>query len=167
TEKTRLLLGSDKAWDSLQGEVDAQGKFRFEGVPAESVTLSIRVKGYRLSARNASLDLMYPFHLEGRVRTNITDMVVELEPGERDPNARPNSYVSVAEEPLRGAEKAKAGGDIKVTGIVSDKDTGKPIPEFTVTPGRSASFGANFDWIAIRKETRTNGAFEMFFMKQS
>ena len=165
-EKTRVLLSSEKAWDSLQSEVDVQGRFHFEGVPAESVNLSIRVKGYRLSARNRSLDLMNPFHLEGRVTTNITGLVVELEPGGRDPNAGPSAYVSLAEEPLQGAEKAKAGGDIKVTGTVSDKETGRPIAEFTVTPGRSARFGSHFDWITIRKETHANGAFEMFFNKQ-
>ena len=63
-------------------EADEQGRFRFFGVPAESIGLSVRVKGYRLSAHNKSLDTMNPFHLVGQLKADKTDLVVELEPGD-------------------------------------------------------------------------------------
>ncbi|HKQ37047.1 MAG TPA: redoxin domain-containing protein, partial [Verrucomicrobiae bacterium] len=165
-EKTRVLLGRSQAWDTLQAEVDAQGAFRFEGVPAESVHLSCRIKGYRYSYRNASLDPANPFRLIGKVTTNISNLIVELESGKRTTDSQ-SSIHGLADEPLRGAEEPKRAGDIKVTGTVTDNDTGKPISEFNVTQGREDISRTTFEWQPTRKDSWTNGAFELFLNKQT
>lgn len=54
--KTRLLLSREKAWDNAEAEVTEDGRFEFRDVPTESVALSVRVRGYKFSTRNPSLD---------------------------------------------------------------------------------------------------------------
>lgn len=161
--KTRVLLGREEAWDTRQMTVDDAGHFRFAGVPMELVSLSVGLKGYRLSAHNASLDTLNPFELLGRVTANQTDLVVELEPGERQ-NGNFDGYQLAREQPLRGAEAAGEPnpGDIKVTGTVLDAETRKPIPAFTVTEGRQADFGEQINWITSRKTEESNGAFTVY-----
>ena len=163
-EKTRVMLSRAQAWDQQQAEADADGAFRFEGVPAESVNLSCRVKGYRYTVRNASVDLRNAFRLIGKVTGNITNIILELEPGER--TAASSSGPNLENEPLRGAEGGKQGGDIRVTGTVTDKDTGDTIAKFNVTHGREEMSRTRFEWQRTRKETCTNGTFEVFFTKQ-
>ena len=58
---TRVLVSRDGPWDSQQVLVAADGTFEITGVPAETCSLIARVKGYRPSARNQSLDLLNPF----------------------------------------------------------------------------------------------------------
>lgn len=163
-EKTRVMLSRSQAWDHEQAEADPQGGFRFEGVPGESVNLSCRVKGYRFTYRNASLDVANPFRLVGKVTTSITNLIIELEPGDKTVETR--SIAGLEEQPLRGAEGGKQIGDIKVTGTVTDKETGKPISEFTFTQGREDITRTSFEWQPTRKDTGTNGTFEVFLSKQ-
>ena len=100
---TRMWLGREEAWDTLANvDVPADGLFRLEGVPAETVTVGVRLKGYRLSEQNPSLDPWNPFRLIGRVETNLENFVILLEPGEFGPNhfkdrSQPKN------KPLRGA----------------------------------------------------------------
>jgi hypothetical protein len=48
-----LRLGREGAWDSQQQDVGPDGAFRFDDVPNdESVTLEVRIAGYRLSQQN-------------------------------------------------------------------------------------------------------------------
>lgn len=163
---TRVLLGRDQAWDTQQVIADADGRFRFTGVPPESVSLSVRLKGYRMSARNASLDPFNPYHLIGRVRTNKLDLVVEFEPGDRLDRLDGDTQ-AVREEPLRGIEAARPlEDDLKVTGTVVDAETRKPIPSFTVTPGRKGRYGEQMDWLIGRKTEHSNGTFTVFFARQ-
>jgi len=65
--KTRLLVSLEAAWDSLHIELDQDGHFDTTGIPSGVVSLSVRVPGYRVSAKNASLDTLNPFMLSGRV----------------------------------------------------------------------------------------------------
>ena len=83
----RMMLGREQAWDSLP-DVDVQpdGSFVFEGVPQESVSISPRLKGYRLSLQNPSLDRLNGFSIVGRVEGNIDDLLILLEPGEFRPD---------------------------------------------------------------------------------
>ena len=81
--KTRISLGREEAWDSQQMDLDSRGHFKFTGVPAESVHISTRITDYRLSARNASIDPYNTMSLIGSIRTNKTDLLIELEPGKR------------------------------------------------------------------------------------
>lgn len=164
--KTRVLLARESAWDTLQTKVDTEGNFRFAGVPLETVTISTQVKGYRYSGRNASLDTFNPFRLIGRIQTNKTDLIVELEPGPRLDSQR-GSYIDLSQEPLRGAEMAQhTSEEIKVTGTVVDADIGKPLERFTVTEGRQDQMRRGFDWIETRQTTFSNGTFTLFFTKQ-
>jgi len=161
--KTRVLLGREQAWDTRQLMADETGHFRFTGVPAELVDLSVNLKGYRPSARNASLDLLNSFELLGRVVADKSDLVLELEPGqplERDDAA----YQAVREQPLRGAEAAGEPnpGDIKVTGTVLDAETQKPISAFSVTEGRPTGFNDEITWITSHKTEQSNGTFTVY-----
>lgn len=157
--KTRIMLSREEAWDSQQAEVDPQGRFRFVGVPDEVVSISTRVKGYRLSLKNASLDTLNPFHLHGRVQGNKSDLVLEFEPGAWSGSLKGGNY-GLKNEPLRGAEAAKASpGDFQVTGSVTDAATGVPLPKFTVTEGRKSDHSMEFDWFDTRKTVHTNGSF--------
>ena len=79
---TRVILSREEAWDFQQAVVGEGGSFSFEGLPPERYTLSARVKGYRPSTENASLDLLNPFHLLGAVRADVRDLRLLYEPGE-------------------------------------------------------------------------------------
>jgi hypothetical protein len=77
----RMFLGREGAMDSQECKLDADGKFQFKGVPAESVSLGVRIKGYRLSKRNPSLDWLNGA-IVGRVEGDASDFTVLLEPGD-------------------------------------------------------------------------------------
>lgn len=77
---TQMFLGREEAMDSSQIKLDADGRFEFKGVPAESVSLGVRIKGYRMSKRNPSLDWLNGDIL-GRVNGDVKDLTVLLEPG--------------------------------------------------------------------------------------
>ena len=165
-DKTRILLSRENAWDSQQVMAETNGQFRFEGVPAELVMLSTRIKGYKVSPRNGSVDPINPYMLVGRIQTNKLDLVVEFVPGEKaerlegDPQA-------VREEPLRGVEAVPVVGDIKVAGLAIDAETRKPLTAFTVTPGRKGRMGEQMDWVPSRLTAHSNGEFTVFFNKQA
>jgi len=78
-----MMLGHEQAWDTLPNvDVAPDGSFVFEGVPKESVSISPRLKGFRLSLQNPSLDRLNGFSIVGRVAGTIDDLVILLEPGE-------------------------------------------------------------------------------------
>lgn len=88
---TRVLLSRDSAWDHLQADCDADGRFSFKGVPhGELVNLSARAKGYHLSSKNKSFEPMNAIFLMGIIDQDITDLRVQLDPGpaQRDDAAR-------------------------------------------------------------------------------
>jgi hypothetical protein len=99
----RMMLGREQAWDTLPSvDVSPDGSFIFEGVPKESVAISPRVNGHRLSLLNPSLDRLNGFSVVGRVEANIDDLIILLEPGEfhrdhSDPGPDPQPY----HKPLR------------------------------------------------------------------
>jgi len=105
--KTRLLVSRSDAWDSTHVELDEEGRFDVTGIPAESLSLSVRMPGYRVSAQNPSLDPLNPYMLVGRLDRDITNLVFLLEKGK---NLTPiySSHVPESERPqnlpLRGAE---------------------------------------------------------------
>ena len=108
-QKTRLIIGREDAWDFSLVELKPDGKFDIAGVPRESISLGTRVKGYRLSLKNRSLDRLNQLSLVGTLERDITGLVILFEPGERyardDPAVREYSGKSQPrDEPLRGAE---------------------------------------------------------------
>ncbi|HNQ72858.1 MAG TPA: carboxypeptidase-like regulatory domain-containing protein [Verrucomicrobiota bacterium] len=103
--QTRLFLGREVAWDHTEAVLDAEGRFEFRGVPAESVGLNVRVPGYKLSKRNLSLDWLNG-GLVGRVEGDIPDLVLLMEPGvwrfNGDEGDAPNGDSQPRDKPLRG-----------------------------------------------------------------
>lgn len=78
----RAMLGRQEAWDTLPNvEVATDGSFVFNGVPAESVGVSMSVPGYCLSLKNPSLDRLNGLSVIGRVSGDIPDLVILQEPG--------------------------------------------------------------------------------------
>lgn len=102
---TRLLLGRETAWDHTEALLDAEGRFEFRGVPAESVRLNVSVPGYKFSKRNASLDWLNG-GLIGRVDGDLSDLTLLLEPGKWQFNGEegdaPNGESQPRDQPLRG-----------------------------------------------------------------
>jgi peroxiredoxin/protocatechuate 3,4-dioxygenase beta subunit len=163
---TRVLLSREQAWDSQQTIASTNGRFRFENVPAESVGLSARIKGYQMSPRNSSLDPLNPYTLIGRIHTNKLDLIVEFVPGEKTERLE-GDQMSLREEPLRGVEAAPVGGDIKVIGKAVDAETRQPLAAFTVTPGRTSRYqSGQMDWLPSRQTEHTNGEFTVYFNRQ-
>lgn len=111
---TRILLSRDTAWDSQSVELEEDGSFEFVGVPGESVSISVRITEYHLSTRNISLDLYNLGSLVGRVNDDIENLVILMEPGQRDmehvqslrdnPAGRVYSNPQPRYQPLRGFE---------------------------------------------------------------
>lgn len=79
---TRLLLNRQAAWDSVNIELDADGRFELRGVPAETVRLLVHVPGYRTSAKNRSFDQLNRSGLIGRIARDVSDLELLLEKGE-------------------------------------------------------------------------------------
>ena len=89
-------------WE-LRG-IGKQGQFQFSGVPAGPVSIFIMVPGgIHVSPHNVSADIV-GWRLLGRVVTNKTDLVFEMEPGQKPENTVPVDYQALSEKPLRGAE---------------------------------------------------------------
>ena len=76
---THLLLA--RAGDYADVVLDTNGRFEFQSVPAESVSLSARLKGYKYSRRNPSLDWLNN-QIIGKVSGDITNLALIMEPGE-------------------------------------------------------------------------------------
>jgi hypothetical protein len=82
---TRLLLSREKAWDHTETELNADGSFEFLSVPPEPINISVRIKGYRFSKRNPSLDWLNG-GIVGTVAADTTNLTLLLEPGQWRPN---------------------------------------------------------------------------------
>lgn len=104
---TRLLLGREGAWDHTEATLDAEGRFEFTDVPAEAVGLSLRIKGYKFSKRNPSLDWLNG-GLVGRVSGDLPDLTLLMEPGEwrynGDEGEAPGGQSQPRDQPLRGVK---------------------------------------------------------------
>lgn len=106
----RAMLSRDEAWDQLPNvEVAADGSFVFDGVPAESVGVSVNVPGYCLSLQNPSLDRLNGFSIVGRVSGDIRDLVILMEPGQfkHDWNRPYKPDDLPRDKPLRGVAPEK------------------------------------------------------------
>ena len=108
----RIMLGREQAWDQLPNvDVAADGRFVFEGVPKESVAISPRLKGYRLSRLNPSLDRLNGFSIVGRVSGPIEDLVIVMEPGEYQRDANDQGVdAQPVDKPLRSYRKGAPTG---------------------------------------------------------
>jgi hypothetical protein len=104
---TRLYLGRQGAADSVETKLTADGRFEVKDVPGESVSLAVRIKGYRLSKRNPSLDWLNG-QILGRVTGDVSNLTILMEPGNWQFNQQDNRPDGVEaypiDQPLRGVE---------------------------------------------------------------
>jgi hypothetical protein len=109
-EKTRLVISREEAFDSQVIEIGPEGKFEAEGIPTERLRLSVRVKGYRVSAKNRSFDPWNPTGLVGRVDGDIAGLELLMEkndpgrPAEAPPPSRVDRQARPENNRLAGAE---------------------------------------------------------------
>ena len=106
--RTRLLLARQGVSDYSEAVLDAGGRFEFQTVPAGSVSLSARLKGYKFSQRNPSLDWLNGF-IVGTVDRDITNLTLLMEPGEFRYSGKPDDPpegvdVQPRDKPLRSAK---------------------------------------------------------------
>jgi len=104
--RPRIYLGREDAWDNQETRADDDGSFEFLGVPAESVSLSVRVTGYRISAKNPSKDWLNEGRIVGRLTGHTEDFIIHLERGERFSQSEgpPDNDRQPRDKPLRGAK---------------------------------------------------------------
>jgi len=198
----RLRVGYDTAWDSQEASVDKDGNFRFEGLHAGKIELSLSGSSannaWRISGRNRSLDLYSSWYLIGLVEKDTTSLIVEVERGRREYNSYSQGNGNLPPQdqpsglPLRGVEP-DGGTPIVLSGRVVEDETGKPIHNVRVTPGRKPPVATSAPppqsvlqtltkafrkpagtpwnelpfWYAQRVETSTNGRFSVEFEQLS
>jgi protocatechuate 3,4-dioxygenase beta subunit len=109
---TTVSLSREEAWDVQAAEVDKDGGFVLDGLPTERYSLAVRVKGYHVSPKNDSYDLLNRLGLIGVVRSDIKGLRLLLEAGPLGPAPDPrkfdrkdfDEYRRRRESPLRGNE---------------------------------------------------------------
>jgi hypothetical protein len=80
---TRLYLGLENGADGQQITVKDDGTFEFKGLPADAVSLSLRVNGYRISAKNPNKDWLNEGMIVGRLEGDMENFIIHLEKGDR------------------------------------------------------------------------------------
>ena len=77
---TELSLGREFAAHSMVVPLDADGRFRIEGLPPETITLSVRIQGYRIKPTTRGLvNPMWPIVRIPMLRDRA-NVEIELEP---------------------------------------------------------------------------------------
>ncbi len=102
-ERTRIVLGTESSRTSRGTSLDPDGWFEFLGVPTGSISLSVQVPSYRVSAKNPSKDWQNQGRLVGRLDTNHEQFFIELEPSKTPPPAAPATDWQPKDKPLRSA----------------------------------------------------------------
>ena len=103
---TRMYLGLENGFDGQQITLKEDGQFEFKGLPADSMSLSLRVRGYRVSAKNPSKDWLNEGMIVGKLQGSMENFIIHLEPGERfDRDQGPDDGErQPREKPLRSAK---------------------------------------------------------------
>jgi Carboxypeptidase regulatory-like domain len=68
----RVILTSQRVWDSQTALLDKEGRFKFLGLPQGNYSISPAVKGYSLADNQ--------HEVQGSVQQNVDDFVVSLSP---------------------------------------------------------------------------------------
>ena len=112
-EGIRLFLGRENAWDSNEALLNEKGDFEFTDVPGGPVGLNVRIKGYKCSKQNPSLDWLNG-GIVGTVDRDISNLTILLEPGQWRFNGEEEQDMSTerpeggdrqpSTKPLRGAK---------------------------------------------------------------
>ena len=104
--RTRVYLSLERGSDSLDSRLDPDGWFEFVGVPTEEIDLSVRVPGYRVSAKNPNKDWLNEGRLVGKLQNDLEEFVIHLERGAGfDESQRPSDNErQPRQKPLQGAK---------------------------------------------------------------
>jgi beta-lactamase regulating signal transducer with metallopeptidase domain len=164
---TQLLLSRDKAWDSIQLTLSDDGGFEATDIPAGGISLSVRIPGYRPSARNFSMNRrLNPNGIIGQIDRNATNLVLLME--KRDDSGilfgSVNSNIQEAEQaqnhPIHGAEAAlDRSNEWVVTGRVIDRQSQQNVPHFWVLPGDFNPITDRIDIDMERSVFASNGTY--------
>jgi beta-lactamase regulating signal transducer with metallopeptidase domain len=162
---SRLVIERGKAWDRVVINLPSDGRFAVSNFPAESYSLRPIVPGYRPSPDNASPDPLGPFLYQ-----DMTNLTVLLEPEESLPSQSRHAAVldSPASGPLSGGPEPIPARWQKwvVAGRLTDRQTGRPIPQFRVTPGEADERHAEATWNNDLAVDSTNGTFTVYLEKR-
>ena len=77
---TQVQISREDAWDSRIVETDSKGNFAATGLPPECLGINLRVPGYTVSPKNASLDRLNGGRLVGFIDRD-TRIAIVLDPG--------------------------------------------------------------------------------------
>jgi hypothetical protein len=167
---TRVSLSSEEAWDVLAVELGAEGRFALEHLPPGTHNVSARVPGYRIAGANASFDASNPFRLLGQLKTDKTNLTLLLEPGEdlRSEYSSNPTGERPRDLPLAGIEqKRRIPNPRTLTGRVTDAETGRPLNQFRVLPGRRSSpTSPQTEWQYSRMLAQSNGVYALEVSRQ-
>ncbi|HSZ58045.1 MAG TPA: hypothetical protein VK797_20445 [Tepidisphaeraceae bacterium] len=132
---TRLILDRETAWDSQTVILDKAGQFTFTGLPPESISLALMMRGYRFSMANHSLDRLNLTCLIGAIDGDIDDLTILMEPGQWTGEdikawidlARPKPGPVMAADEQKSRESYQRYRNLKTTRIQGVKP--EPTPE--------------------------------------
>lgn len=77
---TPVMLTRHGANDTMTAAVDKTAAFTFESVPPETVSLWVRLKGYRLSEKSHSQHCTSGWSVEARIDGDLNGVEILLEP---------------------------------------------------------------------------------------
>jgi hypothetical protein len=168
--KSRMYIVRENGWDNLQVTLGKDGGFSARGIPPAIMSLSLRINGYHLSPKNASLDQFNMFQLVGRVDHDITNLVFLLEKG---PAPTPDyrhmdpDYQETRNRPLAGVEGGEDHSrEWTVSGHVTDADTKALIGNFRITPGQINEYNQTA-WQTKFAVDGTNGIYQTYFSRRA
>lgn len=107
---TQLFFGYEDTWDPGETPLDERGQFELLDLVKGAVSITARVKGYKFSKTNPSLDWLNG-GIVGRIDGSIENLTLLMEPGEwsYDSSAQadlpPGREAQPTEKALRGAER--------------------------------------------------------------
>jgi len=78
--KTRLMVSREDAWDFQRVELDPEGRFEVAGLPTERYSVTMFLKGYRISPKNHSIDSQNERQLVGTIDQDIDSLKILMEP---------------------------------------------------------------------------------------
>jgi len=105
-DRTRIYLNLERGFDNQDTRLDPDGWFEFDGIPEDEISLSVRLTGYRVSAKNPNKDWLNENYLLGRLQKDFDEFIIHLEKGTRlDRNsAPPGAESQPRQKPLESAK---------------------------------------------------------------
>lgn len=135
----KITVAPDEASDSQTAALDKEGGFNFAGLAPGLIELSFNSQNWHLSGANRSLEEWNTWRMIGLLEHDKTNLVIVIERGERGYGGYSSNGQLPPEDqsrsrPLSGAEPGAP--PITIAGKVVDNDSGQPIKNFKIIPGR-------------------------------